>query len=52
MLNSKYEKGGVLMVKPYYHKDKSILICADTFEFLSKMKTESIDMIFADPPYF
>ena len=52
MLNSKYEKGGVLMVKPYYHKDKSILICADTFKFLSKMKTESIDMIFADPPYF
>ena len=36
----------------YYKKDNSILIHADTFEFLEQMKAESVDMIFADPPYF
>lgn len=40
------------MTEPYYNKGNSILVHADTFEFLSKMKGESIDMIFADPPYF
>lgn len=40
------------MNKPYYHKNKAILVHADTFEFLNKMKPESMDMIFADPPYF
>ena len=40
------------MTKPYYHKDKTILVHADTFDFLQKMKPESMDMIFADPPYF
>lgn len=40
------------MIKPYYHKENSILIHSDTFTFLKKMKPESIDMIFADPPYF
>lgn len=40
------------MVKPYYCKDKAILIYADTLTFLNKMKPESMDMIFADPPYF
>ena len=29
-----------------------ILVHADTFKLLSKMKPESMDMIFADPPYF
>lgn len=47
-----YKYGGVLMNKPYYHKDKMILVYADTFTFLEKMKPESMDMIFADPPYF
>ena len=28
------------------------LICEDTFKALKAMKPESIDMIFADPPYF
>ena len=36
----------------YYRKDSSLLIHQDTFKFLEKMKSESIDMIFADPPYF
>ena len=39
--------GGVLMTKPYYNKDKMILVHADTFKLLSKMKPESMDMIFA-----
>ena len=40
------------MTKPYYNKNKIILVHSDTFKFLSKMKPESMDMIFADPPYF
>lgn len=53
MNNSLYYKyGGVLMNKPYYHKEKMILVHAHMFEFLEKMKPESMDMIFADPPYF
>ena len=40
------------MTKPYYNKDRAILVHANTFDFLSKMKPESMDMIFADPPYF
>ena len=40
------------MAKPYYHKENAILVHADTFNFLEKMKPGSMDMIFADPPYF
>lgn len=40
------------MTKPYYNKDNMILAHADTFQLLSEMKPESMDMIFADPPYF
>ena len=40
------------MIIPYYHKASSILICENTFSFLEKMKDNSIDMIFADPPYY
>ena len=50
--NNEYKYGGVLMTKPYYNKDKMILVHADTFKLLSEMKPESMDMIFADPPYF
>ena len=52
MENNEYKYGGVLMTEPYYHKEKAILVHADTFELLSQMKPESMDMIFADPPYF
>ena len=52
MTNNEYKYGGVLMTKPYYHKENTILVHADTFSFLEKMKPESMDMIFADPPYF
>lgn len=40
--------------KIFYHdmQINSFLIRDDTFNFLKQMKRESIDMIFADPPYF
>ena len=52
MMNNEYKYGGIFMTKPYYYKNKTNLVHADTFQLLEKMKSESIDMIFADPPYF
>ena len=40
------------MIKPYYKKPKFELYLADSLEFLKKFKDNSVDMIFADPPYF
>lgn len=37
---------------PFYEDNDSALFLSDTFETLQQMKSESIDMIFADPPYF
>ena len=44
----------ILEEKVFYHdkQSTSFLIKDDTFKFLREMKKESIDMIFADPPYF
>ncbi|MCI5734208.1 MAG: site-specific DNA-methyltransferase [Tenericutes bacterium] len=39
-------------LKPYYQADNFTLLCGDSFEILKKLKPKSIDMIFADPPYF
>lgn len=39
-------------VKPYFETEQQILMLQDTFIALKKMKSESVDMIFADPPYF
>ncbi len=36
----------------YYDTEESLLILGDLFEILTKMEPESVDMIFADPPYF
>lgn len=36
----------------YYKKDNCALALGDTFEVIEKIRGESIDMIFADPPYF
>ena len=36
----------------YLETDESQLIAGDSFKILTKMKPESVDMIFADPPYF
>ncbi len=39
-------------VKFYYETEEAKLILGDSFNILRKMKSESVDMIFADPPYF
>ena len=39
-------------VEKYYESESSILLFGDTFEILKKVKKDSIDVIFADPPYF
>ncbi len=36
----------------YLEADEFQLILGDSLKMLSKMKAESVDMIFADPPYF
>ncbi len=36
----------------YFETEESQLVLGDSFEILKKMKPESVDMIFADPPYF
>ncbi|WP_022761915.1 DNA-methyltransferase [Butyrivibrio sp. AD3002] len=36
----------------YYETENEALILGDTFTALKKMKKESVDLIFADPPYF
>lgn len=36
----------------YYESDNSGIILGDSFQILKKVKRESVDMIFADPPYF
>ena len=38
--------------KPYYKDKQSAIYLADAFDFLKNVKSETIDMIFADPPYF
>lgn len=39
-------------IQIYYETENIQLILNDTFKVLSKMKPESVDVIFADPPYF
>ena len=49
------EKRQLIFEEKVFFHDKestSFLIKDDTFNFLKEMKEESIDMIFADPPYF
>ena len=36
----------------YFETNESQLVLGDSFEILKKMKPESVDVIFADPPYF
>ena len=40
------------MQKPYYKKPRFELYQADSLEFLKEFPENSIDMVFADPPYF
>ena len=36
----------------FYHEENTRLILGDSFKMLSKIKPETVDCIFADPPYF
>lgn len=39
-------------LKPFYVDENSALFLSDTFEALEQMTSKSVDVIFADPPYF
>lgn len=39
-------------LKPYYYNKWSALYLSDTFDALKKILPNTVDMIFADPPYF
>lgn len=39
-------------VSPYYCTETEMLFLGDTFSVLKKLSSSSVDMIFADPPYF
>ena len=39
-------------VSLYFETNGLQLVCGDSFKILKKMEQESVDMIFADPPYF
>ena len=39
-------------IKPYYEEDNFTLLQGDSFKMLKRIEPKSIDMIFADPPYF
>lgn len=45
---------GMINIKqePYYETKTELLFLGDSLQILKKLKPESIDMIFADPPYF
>lgn len=36
----------------YFETEESQLVLGDFFKILTKMELESVDMMFADPPYF
>jgi len=40
------------MIEPYFKKDDFTLYNADSVDFLQSLPENSVDMIFADPPYF
>ena len=40
------------MKKPYYKDENTILYQGDSNKLLKQLEPKSIDMIFADPPYF
>lgn len=37
--------------KPYFHKDNFVLYNEDSLKILEQLPEDSIDMVFADPPY-
>lgn len=41
-----------MKIKPYYKKKNFTLYKEDCLKILEQMPENSVDMIFADPPYF
>ncbi|MCH4097490.1 MAG: site-specific DNA-methyltransferase [Acidaminococcus provencensis] len=39
-------------IEPFYQTENEMLILGDTFSTLEKIEPGTVDMIFADPPYF
>ena len=39
-------------IEPFYAAQTEMLLLGDTFSMLEKLKAGSVDMVFADPPYF
>lgn len=50
--NKELKRNDFENLKPYYSDKNSALFLADTFEVLKLMQSKSVDLIFADPPYF
>jgi site-specific DNA-methyltransferase (adenine-specific) len=42
----------ITKLKPFWHNDQSILLKGDCVKIMPQIKEKSIDVIFADPPYF
>jgi len=40
------------LIRPAYDTGREMLFCGDSLKVLDKIKSQSIDLIFADPPYF
>lgn len=40
------------MMEQYYADDDAVLYCGDNLEVMEELADESVDLIFADPPYF
>src|ERR1700685_2623033 len=40
-----------IMQKPYYEKNNFVLYNGDSLKILAQLPKNSVDMIFADPPY-
>ena len=40
-----------MSIKPYFKKDNFVLYHGDSIQLLRQLKPNSVDMIFADPPY-
>ncbi len=49
---AKEHKRRGIIIKPYYDKEQVKLYLGDCIEILEKANAETVDMIFADPPYF
>jgi DNA modification methylase len=43
---------GKIKDKPYFVKDNFVLYKEDCLKILEQLPENSVDMIFADPPYF